>query len=185
MFLFSVQLSHGLDWVFQGYLPSLLKIVSGDNAFVFQLEESVDNRFILPFEFKFSVGKLGPVGITASGMLSYYSENDIFASMNMSAGFGVSFPRRYRSPLEALYINLLPVYEFPVVPFGKTPFFKWKSAIDIGLSFDLFSNVYINLYARSILLWSDSKTFNVVPDIGIAVGWHFKDKEYWNVDRSF
>jgi len=181
LFFSSLQLTNGLDWVFQGYIPSLFNIVSGNGAVFHQFSEEVEDRFILPFEAKFLVGKLGVFAFSANGIFSYYMENNSFGSINLSAGIGISRAREDKSPLQGLYFSLYPVYELPVIAAGKTPYVKWKSAMDLGIGFNFLSRTdfYISIYARTICFWVDDKTpLGAIPDFGITVGWHFQDRMY-------
>jgi hypothetical protein len=180
---FPLQLTNGLDWVLQGYLPSLFSFVSGKGAVFHQFSEVVEDRFILPFEAKFLVRKLGAFAFSANGIISFYIEDSAFGSLNLSTGLGISRAKEEKSPLQGFYFSLYPIYELPAIAPGKTSLFTWRSAMDIGFGFNFLSrtNIYISIYSRMICFWKDSSTsFGAIPDFGITLGWHFRDRMYIN-----
>lgn len=177
---------YGLDWAFQVYLPSLFNFASGFYQFT---ENSADERerYIQSLEFKFLVGKAGPVAFSTNGITSLYIGDGNFSSFNMSLGLGISHARSDKSPLQGLYLTLYPVYEFPLITLGKMPLSDWKAAIDIGIAIGIDFNfntllrtaLYLSLYGRMICFWKDKVyPLGAVPDFGFAVGFHFQEKIY-------
>jgi hypothetical protein len=176
----------GLEWVFQGYLPSVLKRASEKGAILYQFRESVEERWLRPFEFKFLSATLGPLALSTNGIISYYQENGDFTSLNISVGCGMSFMKEDKSPLGGLYWTLYPVYEFSVITAASAgqQFTQWRAATDMGFGFNFLGemDIYLSFYVRLICFWIDGlEPFGAVPDFGMTIGWHFQEHQY--IDR--
>jgi hypothetical protein len=169
---------YAADWVLQGYLPSFFGFVCSGGAIIYQFEDrEIDKRMIIPFEAKIVATKLGPVALSGNAMLSLYFENAALSSINTSTGISISAANRFSSPLSGLYFTFYPMYEFPVIAFGKKPLMTWKAATDLGIGISLTPTpLYFSIYGRMIYYWRGSDFSLTPPDVGITIGWHFQEK---------
>ncbi|MDR2516067.1 MAG: hypothetical protein LBC88_01650 [Spirochaetaceae bacterium] len=163
-----------LDFVVQYYAPTLFGIASGTAASLdlFENQES-DSRFLLPVESKLLALRFGAFAFSFNTIVSVYSEDRAFGSLNLSVGAGLYLNRRETSPLRGWYIALYPLYELPVIAPGKQPFWDWRAALDLGFSADVFGPLYISFFTRIFAALRGAE-WTFLPDAGIAVGLHFR-----------
>lgn len=172
-----------LDVDFRFYLPSLFRLVTGDNP-LFGLRENsneVNSCFQFMIESRFSIASINILTLSWSFGAGAYIENNNnpdtnLQSLNLSLGFGGYFHIKDipTYPLSGLTVYLYPVYQVPVYSFGSKPYFSWKCAVDCGFNFAFLEVISIYPYFRQIMAFN-SETFGYGFDFGVAVGFYFHD----------
>jgi hypothetical protein len=162
--------SHSMDYSVQYYLPTLLTISSGGGAVITRFKNSdSESRFLIPVELKISALQFEYFTLSGNTMVSYFIEENEFSSLNMSLGISLFYDRNKPIRMTGWFLSLYPVYELPVIAFGKEPILTWRMAADHGYSLVIFDVVQFNIYVRYLFLWLGSE-FGAIADVGITVG---------------
>ena len=161
-------LGNSVSWVGSS---SPLYYMGNDNesGFSAEGEARIEITTLNKFAFSWAVG-FGGYGLeTETG-----SEG---GSLFLSAGSGVFYNFIPEQPsLAGPCIYFYPAYKIPCYWEKGTPYYFWKSSLDIGFNFCI-SRFSIYLYEKTIFAWHESK-IKVIPDFGLAVGIYFKDGLY-------
>jgi hypothetical protein len=168
---------YSADFLIQWYIPSSFGFSSGGGMIFHQFEDrEIGSRAIIPFEAKAGIAQLGEIALSVNGIISVYMEDEALSSINTSLGLGIrpSSSIGFKSAFSGLFFSLYPLYEAPLIAFGKTPVVTWKGAFDIGCGFEPLPIIplYIGGYIRLIFV-ANSTDWTVVPDAGLTCGWRF------------
>jgi hypothetical protein len=162
-----------LDFAFQYYVPTIVGIVSGDATPLARFEDhESDTRFLLPLETKVLALRFGAFALSGNAIISPYLEDGAFSSLNVSVGASLYLNRRHSSPMRGWYLSLYPLYELPFLTGGKQPWFAWRTALDLGYSFDL-GPLSLGAFSRAMACWRGSDSM-FWPDLGLTVGIHVR-----------
>jgi hypothetical protein len=173
------------ETVVQIYPPSWFGLVSGENIKYSGFENSDDVpspvTYNLPIEIRQTIVKSSIADLMLAGGLSFYSENILLRSINLSGGFTFGYgyngiKRFFRNS----NITIYPIYEYPLVilPWG-TPEYRWKFALDISWEIiqlrsdskfeNQISPISISVFIREIGIYKKNHVWGV-PDVGLVLG---------------
>ena len=163
------------------YLPSLLGLVNGNNAFLGLREDysEVDDCSNFMIEGRGSIVSVKNVTFSWSFAMGGYmekngsSKENLF-SVDLSLGAGLYYHIQGPTPfvLNGLCFYLYPLYQIPIYTEGYEPYLKWKTAFDIGYNFLLIENISVYPYVRNVFAWN-SGDFRYGLDLGIAIGFYY------------
>lgn len=171
-----------IDIVFQFYLPSFFRLVTGDNP-MFCLRENtaeVESSSNFMFESRFSIIPINNISLSGSISFGGYVENNkntesltaLHASLGIGAYYHIKDIPTYH--LSGISMYLYPMYQMPVYSFGYKPYYIWKCAVDFGFNFSLLKALSIYPYFRQIMTFAPDN-FGYAFDFGVAVGFYFHD----------
>ena len=176
------------ETLIQYYIPSYFGFVSGGGAVFNQFKDSeADKHFILPFEVRKPFAHYQHIhwkntqweeyfifSFIANGRLSFYFEDSRLSSINISLGITLTDNSESKhTSLTGALITIYPLYEFPVLSFGKQALLPYKIAIDFfSLSLCLQPHIplYFSAYFRMI---GFIPSLGYALDFGLTVGWIF------------
>ena len=173
---FFPMLGHSMDFSIQYYLPTLFGISSGSSATVSRFENiNSDSRFLIPVETKFSTLDFYDFTLSGNAITSFYIEDNSFSSFNISIGATLFYNEGNTAKMSGWFLSIYPIYEYPLIAFGKKPILSWRMAADIGYSFVLLNKLQFNIFSRFIFIWRGSEA-GIVADIGITIGVYFPNR---------
>jgi hypothetical protein len=176
----------GAETLFQIYPPSWFGLVSGTNikynGFERDEGESIPVTYNFPIEIRQTIVKSSFADLMIACMWSFYSENILISSVNLSGGltFGYGYDG-IKSFFRNTNITIYPIYECPII-FSGTPEYRWKFALDISWELiqlrskasyskleDQISPVSISVYIREIGIYAKNLRWGI-PDVGLVLG---------------
>ena len=197
IFIIVKSVAFSMDFEVMFSTPSLTGLVCGNNSLLNMTEDS--HRFdSVSDTFNYNSQIFGDIhtwrtDITFawSGGTNLYFQNadninGLSFQLGVTGGIGLFF-NYWESlsgdvtwklqPLTGLSVFLYPIYEFPVIRVNGEPFWKWKSALELGLNYTV-GWLSIYPYARSMVMFcEESENPGVAFDIGILIGIYFDDKQ--------
>jgi hypothetical protein len=184
-FLIAASSGYGLDLAVVSYLPSFFgRTVGTDTVWNrFKGREDVE-ALSIPVEVKFVAASVGPVALSPIAGYTFYVEDDFEGAASHNVSLGVNFnatreARQTQMGLIGFYTSVYPLYEFPLVTYGKDPVAPWKIALDVGCAINMGIDgsgiyFYLSVYSRMIGAFADrggGATFHLNwPDFGMALG---------------
>ena len=173
-----------MDFDLKLYLvPSWFGIVSGKSDILGKMEESeVTDCWNFLVESRGDIFSVGNFAFSWSFGFGAYletpqEEKKSFDAFQVTLGAGVFFTEFSNHSLTGPCLYLYPVYEIPIITGGGTPYYKWKSAVDLGLNFSFLDTITIYPYIRNILGWNKGGV-NYMFDFGVALGIYIEDRHY-------
>jgi len=130
----------------------------------------------LPIEVRQTIAKFSFADLMAACGLSFYYENRVLSSINLSGGltFGYGYHENENFFIfQSTNITIYPIYEFPLAIFCKTPVIPWKFALDLSFEIIQLRRVSLNTYFRVIGLYGKNGVVVGLPDVGFTLGWVF------------
>jgi len=180
----------GAETLVQIYPPSWFGIISGThiiyNGFERNEDDAVYATYNLPIEIRQTIAKFSFADLMIAGAWSFYSENMLLKSINLSGGLTFGYGYNGIKPFfRNSNITIYPIYEFPVVIIPwETPEYRWKFAVDISweliqlkqdpnkISENQVSPISISVYVREIGIYAKNPRIGV-PDVGLTLGFVF------------
>ncbi len=171
------------------YLPSCSGIVTGNNVFSSLNVDSSDLGEIIKFMiegrmeiYSFNDYLTFSLSLASGGLVEGPKASNPgteHTSLNGSLGCGLYFHPAgdIQCALSGLCVYFYPLYDIPLYREGDS-LIQWKSAFDLGFSFNFLNVVSIYPYSRMICSWQEN--LRISFDVGVALGAYLFDRNYYS-----
>lgn len=158
------------DLIVQYHSPSLFGLANGTNSISNWWNETDDKKeYHSDLEIRGIFAELGRFYFLDTFSIGHsFSSND-FIGLSISSGLGISYGHSNNiNAMTGMNLIFYPIYDLPIYTNGKTSYWDYKIAYDLGYTF-VFKKLSMNIYFRNIMLWFDSKFMDAI-DFGAAIG---------------